>query len=42
MLEDLELHSLDISTAFLNGEMDHDIYIEQPEGFEEYYGVSGI
>ena len=30
-LEDLELHSLNISTAFLNSEMDHDIYIEQPE-----------
>ena len=32
-LEDLELYSLDISTAFLNGEMDCDVYMHQPEGF---------
>lgn len=41
-LEDLELHSLDISTAFLNGEMDHGVYMEQPEGFEEYYGAGFV
>lgn len=37
-LEDLELYSLDISTAFLNGEMDHDVYMQQPEGFKEHFG----
>ena len=26
---------LDIKTAFLNAKIDEDIYIEQPEGFEE-------
>ncbi|THG93376.1 hypothetical protein EW145_g8394, partial [Phellinidium pouzarii] len=38
-LEDLELYSIDISTAFLNGDLDHDVYMDQPEGFEEYYGA---
>ncbi|KAJ3474787.1 hypothetical protein NLI96_g12256 [Meripilus lineatus] len=33
-LEDLELYSIDISQAFLNGELDVDIYMQQPEGFE--------
>ncbi|KAL5535042.1 hypothetical protein ACEPAF_3135 [Sanghuangporus sanghuang] len=36
--EDLELYSVDISTAFLNGEMEYDIYMNQPKGFEDYFG----
>ncbi|OCB91304.1 hypothetical protein A7U60_g1471 [Sanghuangporus baumii] len=36
--EDLELYSVDISTAFLDGEMEHDVYMTQPEGFEDYFG----
>ena len=32
---DLELHLLDIKTAFLNGEMDLDVYLEQPKGYED-------
>jgi len=32
---DLELHQLDVKTAFLYGDLDHEIYIEQPEGFIE-------
>jgi len=30
---DLHLHSIDISNAFLNGDIDADIYMCQPEGF---------
>jgi hypothetical protein len=33
-LEDLELRSVDISHAYLNGELEEDIYMQQPEGFE--------
>ena len=30
---DLELHQMDVSTAFLNGKMKEDIYMSQPEGY---------
>src|SRR6266498_3546295 len=32
-VEDLELHSVDITSAFTNGDLDEEIYMKQPEGF---------
>ena len=34
-LENWELEAMDIKTAFLYGELDEEIYMEQPEGFVE-------
>jgi hypothetical protein len=32
-VEDWDLKSMDVSTAFLNGELNQEIYMKQPEGF---------
>lgn len=31
---DLELHQMDVKTAYLHAPIDCDVYMEQPEGFE--------
>ena len=32
-IHNLEIHQMDVKTAFLNGDLDDEIYMEQPEGF---------
>ena len=31
--QDLEMHQMDVKTAFLNGSLHREIYLSQPEGF---------
>jgi hypothetical protein len=32
-LEDMEIHQMDVKTTFLNGELEEEIYMEQPQRF---------
>jgi hypothetical protein len=33
---DLEVHQMDVKTAFLNGDLEHEIYMEPPPGCADY------
>ena len=32
-LHNLEIHQMEVKTAFLNGDLNEEIYMDQPEGF---------
>ena len=32
-VHDLKIHQMDVKTTFLNGELEEEIYMEQPKGF---------
>jgi hypothetical protein len=32
-LEDMEIHQMGVKTSFLNGKLEEEIYMEQPQGF---------
>ena len=35
---DIDLHQMDVKTAFLNGNIDEEVYMKQPEGFSSSEG----
>src|SRR5579871_4038471 len=39
VIEDLEIYQMDVSSAFLLADLEEEIYIDQPEGYEKGYLV---
>ena len=39
---DYEIWQMDVKTAFLNGFVEEELYIEQPEGFEDLSGTNKV
>src|SRR3954469_16406153 len=36
-IHDLDIHQMDVKTAFLHGDIDTDIYVQQPQGYDRQY-----